>query len=38
MSQISTAIANLLIAFVTFGGLIALSVMAQRKYERKFDR
>ncbi len=38
MSQISTAIANAMIAFVVFGGLIALSVMVQRKFEHRFDR
>ena len=38
MAQIGTAIANLVVAVVVFGGLIALSVMAQHKYERRFDR
>ena len=38
MSQICTAIANAMISIVVFGGLIALSVMVQRKYEHHFDR
>ena len=38
MAQIGTAIANLVVAVVVYGGLIALSVMEQRKFEHRFDR